>query len=464
MAKVSKSKKTKTKKKIVETKKETKKKEIAKKLTKPEKIVKEKPVSKKKTVKKEEKPVTEKKTVKKVLKEEPKKEKKVEKKVEKAKTEKTVQPEIKKPRRRLSKKRRKKIIRLFIITFVLTVLLVLLIIFNKNSYSKNTSFITKNSIILSSITDKFEAPIYSFAIDKKDKPIEVEGLEFLDTDITYKFYDIKRDVLEDDNVLITIPCEMETELEYVIEDDVENNWIYTYSYSPVIAFDYYSGDIYKEKTISDSKLVLLDQGNNTKDKKNKDKNKKEDQMVYTEQVYNDEKITVGVLNNSVKSNWGSNIYQGNKSDGKHFKVNNTSTMIIYIKAPKNYDGLALAINKNGATKETWEREYADYIKLADLQEEAKKTGEKSQELEELENPSIHKLLDEDDELRKEYDKDDFYVIRLADIFKDDYIVKEESSINLLNITGILVLSLSVLTCIFMIIGERNKAYRKLRSM
>ena len=104
------------------------------------------------------------------------------------------------------------------------------------------------------------------------------------------------------------------------------------------------------------------------------------------------------------------------------------------------------------------------MKLADLQEEAKKTGEKSQELEELENPSIHKLLDEDDELRKEYDKDDFYVIRLADIFKDDYIVKEESSINLLNITGILVLSLSVLTCILMIIGERNKAYRKLRSM
>ena len=97
-----------------------------------------------------------------------------------------------------------------------------------------------------------------------------------------------------------------------------------------------------------------------------------------------------------------------------------------------------------------------------MQEEEKKTGEKSSELEKIEKDkeTIHKLLDKNDEYRNNYDKDDFYVIRVADMFKDDYLVKEESDINLVYVTGILVLSLAVLTCIFMAISERNKAYGK----
>ena len=96
-----------------------------------------------------------------------------------------------------------------------------------------------------------------------------------------------------------------------------------------------------------------------------------------------------------------------------------------------------------------------------MQEEEKKNGESS-ELKKLEKEkeTIHKLLDKSDELRKEYSKEDFYVIRVADLFKDDYLIKEENCINLIYITGILVLSLGILTCMFMIIGERNKAYGK----
>ena len=449
--------------KVSKTKKVVKKTSNKKEVRKLDDIIKEKANKKKTKVKKEE-PKTIKENVN-------KKNIKVEKediKIESPKEtivkekEKPVEKKESKRKRKLGKKSKRKIIRLFIITFFFIVLLVLLIIINKESYNKNTSFITKNYIKLSSPWTKFKAPIYSFAVDKKNNPVEVKNLVFVDKNITYTFHDTKREVLDDGDVLITIPCDMEVELEYVIGDDIDTNWIYTYSYMPVFAFDYYSGDIYREKNISDSKLILIDSENDKKvDKKNKNKKSKpEDVMIFTDQIYNDKKISIGVLSNSTKSEWGNNIYQGNKDDGKHFKVSNKSTTIIYIKSPKNYDGIALAINKNGASYDTWKKEYDYYEKTLSLQEKEKETGEKNSELLEIEKEkeNIHKLLDKKDYLRKNYTNDDFYVIRVTDMFKDEYLVKEEDGINLLYVTGILVLTLSVLTCIFMIIGERNKIY------
>ena len=467
MVKGSKSKKVRSKKKTVETSKEVKKKEITKALKKKEPVAKKKvkktPVTKKTSVKNEE-------TVKEIKVEETLEKKEIVEKVEPKKA-KVIKKSVEKPKKEIkvkhiSKKGKRKITLLLIMSVILSVFLVFLIIINKNSYNKNVSFVTKNGIKVSSPWTKFRTPIYSFAVDKKEKPVEVENLTFLDKKITYNFTDIKREILDDGDVLITIPCEMEAELEYVVGDDIDTNWIYTYSFAPVFAFDYYSGDIYHEKTISDSSLVVLDSSDKKEEKKDKKKSKtkekEEDQMVYTEQEHDDKKITIGILNNSTKSTWGNNLYQGNDDDGKHFIVDNKSTTIIYIKAPKTYDGLALAINKNGATYDTWKKEYDYYEKIISLQEEEKETGEKNSELEKLEKEkeNIHKLIDKNDELRKEYTKDDFYVIRISDMFKDDYLVKEESDFNLLYVTGMLVLSLSVLTCIFMAISERNKAYGK----
>ena len=70
---------------------------------------------------------------------------------------------------------------------------------------------------------------------------------------------------------------MELELEYVITDEESDDdsidWIHTYSYAPVFAFDYYTGDIYHETTVSDGKLILLDTVKDSKETKNKDKKK-----------------------------------------------------------------------------------------------------------------------------------------------------------------------------------------------
>ena len=445
MAKVGKSKKsTKTKEKE-KVKKTVKKKTLETKTkTKTKKTVKKEPIIGKEIVEntEEKKPIEEKKPKKEI-------------KGKKDKTSKS---------KKLSKKVRNKIIRLAIITVILSVSLVLLFNENKRSYINNISFVTKNNITTKDLYSKFKAPIYSFAIDKKENPIEVEGLSFVDEDITYTFHDATREELEDGNVLISIPCDMDVELEYVVSDDVDTNWTYTYSYAPVFAFDYYSGDIYRENTISDSKLVLLggEQEKTSSKNKKKSKEKEEDKMAYTEQVYGGKKFSIGVLNNSTKSTWRSALYQGNEDDGKHFIVSNSSTTIIYIKAPKEYDGMMLAINKNGSSYETWKKEYDTYTKLLSLKDEAKKTGEKSKELEKIEKEQlmVHKLLDQEDELRKEYSKDDFYIIRIADVFKDNYTIKVEENINLLYITGILVLSLAIPTCIFMMIGERNKAHGK----
>lgn len=465
MTKASKSKKTKAKKKTTVLK-DTGKKDIVKELIKKEKVT-----TKNKKASDNSKIINEEKVVENAILSDSKKEdtivinddkiKKTDLKLEKKLKEKKKVEQ--KQSKKMDAKAKKKILIILVTAFVLFVFLILLIIINKENYSNNISFITKNGMKVSSPWNKFKAPVYSFAIDKKNNPVEIENLTFLDKNITYSFHDTKRDVLEDGNVLITIPCEMEVELEYVVGDDVDTNWIYTYSYAPVFAFDYYSGDIYREKTISDSNLVLMDGNSETKTtKKKKKKEKTEDQMVYTEQVHNDEKISIGILNNSTKSTWGNSLYRGNEEDGKHFVVNNKSDIVIYIKAPKNYDGLTLAINKNGATYDTWKNEYEYYEKLVSLQEEEKKTGEKSNELKKMEQNQevIHKLLDKNDEYRNNYSKDDFYVIRVADMFKEDYLIEEESDFNLLYVTGILVLTLSVLTCIFMAISERNKAYGK----
>ena len=358
------------------------------------------------------------------------------------------------------KKNNKKLIILISIV-VLSLLLVLLIYLNKNCYSRNVSFVSQNNITMSSINDKFTAPVYSFSVDDKDKPVEIENLEFVDEDMKYNFGEVKREVLEDGNVIFTIPCEMEVEIEYIKKDDIDDDWVFTFSYAPVFGFDYYTGNIYHEKTISDKKLIIMD---SSKDKKTdkKSSNKKEininDEMVYTELDVHDKKVNIGVLNNVIENNWSSVIYDGKSEDGWHYRVTNNSKVNIYIKVPKDYDGMMLAINKKGSNYESWKSDYENYTKLISLQEDEKKNGKKSDELKriEKENEVIHKLIDKSDEKRKDYTKDDYYVIRIADLFKDNYLIKEENGINFLYITGIMILIMGILTCMLLYYQEIKK--------
>ena len=169
--------------------------------------------TKKKTVKEVEK--VEEKKIKEVVKEEPIK------KVEKKTTE--VVSSVKEPTKK-RKKNNKKCIKYLIITIVFIILTVVMILINNKSYNDSVSFIANNNIITSEYSNKYKAPIYTFAIDEKGNPIDIENIKFLDNKMTYNIIDTKREVLDDDNILITINYEMETDIEYIETGEVEEEW------------------------------------------------------------------------------------------------------------------------------------------------------------------------------------------------------------------------------------------------
>ena len=336
-----------------------------------------------------------------------------------------------------------------IASIILIVPLVFLIIINKNNYNENTSYITKNSITISSPETTFKAPIYSFAVDKKEKPIEIDNLIFLDNYITYRFIDAKREVLDDGNVMISVNCEMDAEIDYIEKDDIEEDWFYTFSYAPAFSFDYYTGDVYLEKTIADSKTILMGEG--------KTKNSQKEEMATTNLTVKNKEIKISVLNNEISNKWGSNIYDGKDADGRRYKATNKSIIVMYFKVPKDYDGMMIAINKKGSSYESWKKDFDRYTKLVSLQEEFEKTGKKSNELESLEKEktTVYKLLDNNNEKRKDFTKDDYYVFRVIDLFKDDYIIKAENNVNIMYIFGIIVLIMSIITCLLMYLKKDN---------
>ena len=61
----------------------------------------------------------------------------------------------------------------------------------------------------------------------------------------------------------------------------------------------------------------------------------------------------------------------------------------------------------------------------------------------------------DDEKRKDYDKDDYYIIRVRDMFKDDYVATVEESTNFLYIIGMVTLVMAIITTIAMFLQERK---------
>ena len=396
MAKGSKSKKTKSK----TTKKNTAKKNNTS--------------SKKKTVKK----VSEEKVIKEEIKKEPVKEEKIE------------VVEVKKVVKEKPKKKKKKIITkntiiIFLITLGFIGLLILLIISNKDG--DNVSFVSKNGIKVSSVHETFKAPVYFYTLDKKDNITNLENVKFEDSKMTYRFDEATREEIDDGNVLFTIPCDMEVDVQYTETDEIEEEWHYDYSYAPVFAFDYYTGDVYLEKDISDSKYVY-----GAKEETKKDKKKKTNtiEMEYTNISYITEKHTVGIINNLVSNEIGTAIYQGRTDEGKNYTGTIKARSIMYIKVAKDYDGVMLAISKKGIDETTWK-----------------------QENEKEENKVVYRLLDKEDASRKDYTKDDFYVVRVSDMFKENYNTQVEESDIFPFLVGVVALVLAIITSIAFLVKE-----------
>jgi hypothetical protein len=119
----------------------------------------------------------------------------------------------------------------------------------------------------------------------------------------------------------------------------------------------------------------------------------------------------------LSSKWDGVQLVGNDKNISTYTDTNRMNSIIYVYAPKGYDGIMLAINKNGSSKESVISEIEFKQKYEELIKEAEKTGKKSDELIELEKKiNSNKLLDTT-YLNKKNEKEDFYVFRADKIKK-----------------------------------------------
>ncbi len=191
---------------------------------------------------------------------------------------------------------------------------------------------------------------------------------------------------------------------------VNQNWFRSYAFLQANVFDYYTGELYREKNVVNNGKVSYynPNGNNDED------------MQYTDVAWNGKTYRIGLRMES-SSKWDG-IIKGKSADGKdRYNDTNRVTVNAYIYAPKDYDGLMVALNKNGTSKDDVLKQIKYNNKYSELLEEEKKSGTKSNELIEIEKElsKVYKLLDTQYKDIAERNKEDFYIIRVNEILKSN---------------------------------------------
>ena len=306
---------------------------------------------------------------------------------------------------------------IFILTFLLALIFYFYINSNKQEKNGGTNqkeniikpYVEENNIEIVSSTDEFKIPIKPYARNKEDKtPIEVDGVAFEDTIGTYKFYDYSiSDVDENNYVTYSFKYDVVVPISYTVNTSKLNNtnWSRSYAFLQANVFDYYTGELYHEKNFSVTGNVYYHDINN-----------ENDDMAYTNITWNGNEYKIGVRIES-SSKWDG-ITKVSSSEGiDTYNDTNRLTINTYIYAPKDYDGLMIALNKNGTSKEIVLKQIEFNNKYNELLKDEQNNGEKSNELVEIEHKlnKMYKLLDEQHMDIKERNKNDFYVIRVNEI-------------------------------------------------
>lgn len=308
---------------------------------------------------------------------------------------------------------KKKIIIISLIALLLVIgLIVLIICIKKDKESTIKPYVEENNIKVVSSKDEFKIPFEPYARDKTDKsPIDVDGVNFEDTIGIYKFYGYSEsDVDENNYVTYSFKYDVVVPISYTIDTSKLNNtnWSRSYAFLQANVFDYYTGELYREKNISVTGNMNFHNIDDVTD-----------DMAYTNITWNDKEYKIGVRMES-SSKWDG-VNKVNSSQGiDTYKDINRITMTAYVYAPKDFDGLMVALNKNGTSKDIVLKQIEFNDRYNELIKEEQNNKEKSTELTEMENKlnKLYKLLDNRYMDIKERTADDFYVIRLNKISKD----------------------------------------------
>ena len=308
---------------------------------------------------------------------------------------------------------KKKIIIISLIALLLVIgLIILIICIKKDKKSTIKPYVEENNIKVVSSKDEFKIPFEPYARDKTDKsPIDIDGVNFEDTIGIYKFYGYSEsDVDENNYVTYSFKYDVVVPISYTIDTSKLNNtnWSRSYAFLQANVFDYYTGELYREKNISVTGNLNFHNINDVTD-----------DMAYTNITWNDKEYKIGVRMES-SSKWDGVTKVNSTGSIDTYNDTNRLTVIGYIYAPKDYDGVMVSLNKNGTSKDIVLKQIEFNNRYNELIKEEENKKEKSTELTEMENKlnKLYKLLDNRYIDIKERTADDFYVIRLNEISKD----------------------------------------------
>ena len=307
------------------------------------------------------------------------------------------------------KKKRFLIFLALLLIIAIGVLIYFLLIKNSNN-KELIPYVEEHNIMVYSAKKEFTLPVSPYSKDTKGNLLENKAIKYKDTEATYSFSDYSVSK-SDDEGYSTYTFKINTEVPVTFTVDSSKklpNYKYTYMYVQPAVFDYYTGDLCKEKNSSKNGSVNYYEIENPK----------VEDMNYTEITWKDKTYLVGVKMESA-SKWTGLKNTSKKNNIYTYKDTNKVTTKVTIYAPTDYDGLMLSLRKKGSSKQDLldQLEYNnEYNKLL---KQAEKTGKKSDELIEMEynNTKVFKLLESRYKNGKDFKNDDFYVIRINDIVK-----------------------------------------------
>ena len=286
-------------------------------------------------------------------------------------------------------------------------------------------------------SDIFEIPTYVLAKDKAGN--ELKEIQVIPHNMKYQYSNWKMsDPDENGNVTVSYRVDMKIDREYKLKK-APSNWALNINYiNQRTYFDYYTGQILKENYVPNN--------NNTTVTANGIEKPKEE-MKYNIINIDGKEYKIGIMTKMLLFEAQDTVDLGKDGEYYHYSSPMDIAIETYIEMPANYDGLRIALNKNGTTKETYKKQMDDYNKLVSLQEDEQKTGKKSQELIDLENANnaVHKIVDSEDETRKDYNFDDYYIINPAEIFNI------KSDIGKTNYLPIIIVAIIVIAAVLVLI-------------
>lgn len=308
---------------------------------------------------------------------------------------------------------KKKIIIISLIALLLVIgLIILIICIKKDKKSTIKPYVEENNIKVVSSKDEFKIPFEPYARDKTDKsPIDIDGVNFEDTIGIYKFYGYSEsDVDENNFVTYSFKYDVVVPISYTIDTSKLNNtnWSRSYAFLQANVFDYYTGELYREKNISVTGNLNFHNINDVTD-----------DMAYTNITWNDKEYKIGVRMES-SSKWDGVTKVNSTGSIDTYNDTNRLTVIGYIYAPKDYDGVMVSLNKNGTSKYIVLKQIEFNNRYNELIKEEENKKEKSNELTQMENKlnKMYKLLDTQYMDTNKRNNNDFYVIRVNEISKD----------------------------------------------